>query len=115
MTTSIFSRMKENAYHEIDITVVNSLGVAIALTDVGVIKWAMALDENNPTTLLEKSYPASGILLTNAGAGVFTVVISGVDTSGLGGGTYYQECKYQMYGQEVPTVKGTIKIDPTII
>lgn len=115
MTTSIYTRMTERSYREFDIYVTDSVGNIIDLTDVVLIKWGMSANEHSTTTLLERSYPSSGIVVTMPTSGLITVAISGAQTTGLGGDSYFQQCYYDMHGQLTPVVKGVIRIDPIII
>jgi len=115
MTVNLFSRMTERSYKEIDITALDASGTAIDITNITLIKGGMAPHENASEVLLEKSYPASGIVLKDAGNGVYTVVISGVDTTDQGGDTYFQQSYNDDGGQIIVDMKGTIKIDPIII
>jgi hypothetical protein len=106
--------MMAGNYHEILVTVQNTVGNAIDLTNVRIIKWSLAVNENSDP-VLEKSYPASGINLTDPTAGQFTIVLSGVETANITPRVYYQEANYDLYGKTVTALVGTLRIRPTII
>ena len=101
-------------YRELNVSVQNSAGSAIDLSNVTSITWAMAQNENS-TSLLTKSYPNNGIGIDTPANGIFTVVLSGVDTSSLSPGNYYHEAIYDLGGKTINALAGTIKLRPTII
>lgn len=101
-------------YRELDVAVQNSAGSAIDLSSVTAIDWAMASTDRS-TPVLTKSYPGSGIRIDTPANGIFTVVLSGVDTRNLLPGNYYQEAAYNLGGKTINTLVGTIRLRPTII
>lgn len=103
----------QGEYKEILVTVQNSANQAIDLTNVRLIKWALSETEQS-AVLLQKSFPASGI--THGGSnGIYTIVLSGVDTESLTPGVYYHEAQYDLGGKTVTSIVGSIRIRPTII
>ena len=114
MTTNAYDEIFQGDYKSIAITVEED-GAAVDLTNVTTLHWRLGATENASGILLEKSYPASGITLTDASNGIITVVISGVDTSDLAAGTYWQQLRYDMDAQTKTPRVGTIKIRPIII
>lgn len=106
--------MQAGEYREINVAVQNSSGAAIDLSSVTLIKWALAQTDRS-APLVVKSYPASGIRIDNPVNGIFTVVVSGVDTRSLTPGNYYQEAFYDQSGRTVNALVGTVRIRPTII
>ena len=97
-------------------TVTDSDGDAVDISSAELIKWGLATNETaSGTLLLTKSWPASGINLSDPVNGQFQVVLSGNDTSGFAFGTYYQEYSVKYASGDVTTARGTALIRPTII
>ncbi len=88
-------------------------GVAVDLTNVDSIDWVMGVNENADASLTKTL--GDGIELTNAANGQFAIVLSGVDTSSLTPGVYYHQATYDLNGQTVQAIAGTIRIRPAII
>lgn len=114
MTTNAYDEVFQGDYKSLAITVEDD-GSAVDLTNVTTIHWSVAATDAASGVLLQKSYPASGITLTDAANGVIAVVVSGVDTSNLAAGTYFQQLRYDLNAQTKTPRVGTIKIRPLVI
>lgn len=99
-------------YKEVLYTITDSAGNYVDLTDSTLIKWAGATSENANTNVVEKSWPASGIVVVEPVSGLVSIVLSGVE---LTPGTYYHQSMYRLHGQDVHVDEGTFWVRATII
>jgi hypothetical protein len=109
-----FVSMSQGEYKEILVQVQNSAGQPINISGITAINWAMALTEND-APILTKSYPGSGILLSDPTNGYYSIILSGIDTTAVSPRTYYQTARYDLNGKTIESLVGTVRIRPTII
>ena len=68
----------------INVTVTTAAGVAVSLAGAGAIVWKVYGNLRGVTVLITKSV-GSGITVTNAAAGLFSIALSAADTESLEG------------------------------
>lgn len=95
------------------VTVRDADGVAVDLTGAG-IKWQCARSFGK-ASVLSKATGGSGIAITSASGGIFTVTLSPSDTESMGG-NYYHEAQVTASDGTISTVMfGTMKVNKALI
>lgn len=95
------------------VSVKDADGVAVNLTGAAV-KWQAARSFGK-ASVLSKATSGSGIVLTNASGGIFTITLDPDDTEDLKG-NYYHEAQVTASDGTISTVLfGTMKINPALI
>lgn len=113
VTTSAHFSMIAGEYRALNVTVQQD-GLTVNLSGVQYVDWALAVNERSEP-LFRKSYPTSGVLLSDPTNGVFTVEIDREDTAELEPGIYYHQAQYVINDQTITAFVGTVRIRPTII
>lgn len=97
----------------LSITVTDAAGAAVDLTDA-TIRWHMSKSVNKRPAALEKA-TGSGITITDAANGVFTVTLDSADTESLRGLFYHEVEVIDGSGNVSTVTKGKITIHPALI
>jgi hypothetical protein len=87
-------------------------GLALNLTGALAIEWKVKRGESDSTTLLTKSLTDSGVLITNAVEGEFTVKLDPDATQNFSKGLYYHLSKVtDSIGRTSVVMTGTITLN----
>lgn len=113
MTTMLPIKMKVGNTHYINVQAVDGKGAALDITG-SAISWEMA-QAVDATPEITKTL-LSGIVITRAFTGKFTITLNPSDTAALTPGTYYHECKITLQGGEAFTLfSGPFEIEAVLI
>lgn len=85
----------------VDFAVTDSAGVALDLTGA-TVKWQLAARPGSAALVTKQT--SSGITVTNAAGGLFTVAIASSDTTSLSRGRYYHEAQVTDAAGNISTV-----------
>jgi hypothetical protein len=101
--------------HVLEVSVQDSNGDPIDLSG-SLIDWALAANVSSDQLLIQKNSGASpgGITITDAGGGVFEVLIDAEDTEDLSGLYYHQSQVIDAEGSVSTIVAGWVRIKATL-
>lgn len=98
----------------LEVTVTDAAGAAVDLTGVQGIRWHMARSVNDRPATVEKSL-GSGIAVTDAVNGVFTVTLDSADTEDERGDFYHEAEVIDENGNVSTVLTGAVTINPALI
>ena len=113
--TSVFFPIWIGDDNTLEVTVVDDAGAIVDISSAQEITWKMAQDEWSSVDI-SKSLSGGWISMPGGGSdAIFHVVLSGIDTSSLDQGTYYQESTVKLSDQTTHVAVGTVWLRPRLI
>jgi hypothetical protein len=90
-------------------------GVSVDITNVELIIWSIAKNDDPDQVALRRSYPASGIVITSGMDGRYRVIVSGAATATLDVGDYTEQYRYVLDNKPFTLDSDIFRVKPTIL